>query len=125
MAEGTSTKTGKPGKPKEAAAVEEVQDNVVRTITVRGKEFKLPDQQPSELLFAARVVSKAARTQNEAGAVEGMVDMAVAYIGEDGLLELMAGKTLEDGVSILEEVLEKASEQYGSEVGESAASAKS
>jgi len=108
------------------AAVEEVKEKPKpRKIKIRGTEFVLPDQQPAELLFAAKAASRAARTKNEQGAVESMLDMAVAYVGEEPLRDLMTGLSVDEGIAVIQELLDEASEQYGTDQGESSASPKS
>lgn len=122
MAEETKTKTQqKPEqKPDQVeAAVKEVEEDVTRKITVRDVEFIIPPQQPAELLFAARSASRAARNKEESGAVEAMMDMAVAYVGENALRDLLAEESVEDAVTIVEELLEAAAGEYGTDQGES------
>jgi len=107
-----------PKKSNQAeAAVAEVEPEE-RTITVEGEEYVIPAEQPSEMLFSARQMNKAQRTGDEGAAVEAMMDMAIAYIGEDSLRDILAGKTLEESVVIVEQILGDASESYGSDTGE-------
>jgi hypothetical protein len=109
-----------PEKEKPEAAVAEVEEKPeAKTITIRGNEYPLPDKQPAELLFAARAASRAQRTQNEQGAMEAMLDMAAAYLGEEPLRHLMIGISVEEGVELVQDILEKASAAYGTDTGES------
>lgn len=101
------------------AAVKEVEpDPKPRTIKVQKQEFTIPDSQPSEILFSARSVSRATRTGDEGAAVEAMMNMAIAYIGEENLRDLLADLDLEKGMSVVEDVLSAASTSYGSNTGE-------
>lgn len=100
-------------------AVAEVDDSPdPRTITVQGEDFPIPNNQPSQILFSARQVSRATRTGDEGAAIEAMMDMSIAYIGEDTLHNLIDDKDLETGMAIVEEVLSAASKSYGSDLGE-------
>jgi len=100
------------------AAVAEVAEDTGRTITVKDQVLSIPDEQPSQILFSARQVSRATRTGDEGAAVEAMMDMAVAYVGEDELHEILDPLNLEDGMSVVEDILSAASESYGSDTGE-------
>lgn len=106
------------GDQAEAAVAEVTTDPAPRSIKVQELEFTIPDNQPSEILFSARAVSRATRTGDEGVAVEAMMDMAIAYIGEDVLRGLLADLDLEKGMAVVEEVLSAASESYGSDSGE-------
>lgn len=107
----------KPQGDQANAATAEV-DEETRTITVRDREFTLPSKQPAEILFSARAVSRATRTGDEGAAVEAMMDMAIAYLGEGPLRNLLSDLDLEEGMAVVEEVLSAASESYGAELGE-------
>lgn len=110
---------GKGNKGDQAnAATSEVSEETL-TITVRDKEFQLPSKQPAEILFSARAVSRATRTGDEGSAVEAMMDMAIAYLGEGPLRNLLSDLDLEEGMGVVEEVLSAASEAYGADLGES------
>lgn len=108
----------KPKDTAEAAVAEVDGTPEPRTITVRDKEFPIPNNQPSQILFSARQVSRATRTGDEGAAIEAMMDMAIAYIGEDTLHELLDSEDLETGMAIVEEILGAASASYGSDLGE-------
>lgn len=116
MAQSQKAKQQK-AKDQANAATAEVNEET-RTITVREKEFDIPTNQPAEILFSARAVSRATRTGDESAAVEAMMDMAIAYLGEEPLRDLMAGEDLEGGMAVVEEVLSAASESYGASLGE-------
>jgi len=100
------------------AATQEVAEDTGRTIEVQGQTLTIPDNQPSQILFSARQVSRATRTGDEGAAVEAMMDMAVAYVGEDELHEILDPLDLEDGMSVVEDILAAASESYGADTGE-------
>lgn len=116
---------GTPGAKKQEAAVKETNGSEPRTITVRGTELHIPGQQPAEILFAARDAARAARTENAGAAAGAMLDMAIGYVGEDELRKLMAGASTAEGMKIVQEVLEAASNEYGTDTGESSASPES
>lgn len=103
----------------EEAVAEVAVESPSRTITVNGTELEIPGKQPAEILFAARSVSRANRTGDEGAAVEAMVDMAYAYVGEDTLRDLMSGLNLEEGMALVEDILGKAAESYGTDTGKS------
>lgn len=99
-------------------AVQEVEEPKSLTITVRDQEFPIPPKQPSEILFSARAISRATRSGDEGAAVEAMMDMAIAYVGEEPLRNILGSLDLEEGMSVVEEILSSASEVYGSDTGE-------
>jgi hypothetical protein len=124
MSNQPATKKPPADKPKKGdtaeEAISEVEENSSpKTITVKGVEFTLPDKQPAELLFAARAASRAQRTQNEQGAMEAMLDMATAYIPEEALRDLMRGLSVEEGADLIQDLLNEAGKQYGTDQGES------
>ena len=76
-------------------------------------------------MFANRTAHQARAAQDSAAGAVAMIELAEAFIGQEGLQQLVAGLSLTDGTQVVSELIDACNAVYGQDTGESSASSTS
>lgn len=106
-------------------AIEETNGSKQRVAEVRGFTFILPDKPPFKVLLANRRLTQARRNRNEQTTLEGLIELAEAFIGEERYAEFVAEFDAQEGLDATADLISAVDDAYGVSEGESSASSDS